>query len=141
MKTTLYVALERLIDMQDASSWKLDKALAASLRSHQSDCTLVAVFAPHRFGLMFEAREEAEEAWCYIHSWLCRHGLVFRNRFVLLHADADTSAFTSRESGLWLANEADMCATVPNLRMIHALPARPQTLVQRMRRVFAAVLL
>ena len=79
MKTTLYVALERLIDMQDPSSWKLDRALSASIRSHQAECTVVAVFAPHRFGLIFESREETEDAWRYIYGWLRRKGLSFED--------------------------------------------------------------
>ena len=140
MKTTLYVALERLIDMKDASSWKLDHALSESIRSHQSECSVVAVFAPQRFGLIFESREETEDAWRYIYGWLRRKGLSFEDRFVLLRADADASGFTSREAGWWLANEADMHADVPNLRLIHDLPARPVTLASRLRRVFAAVL-
>ena len=63
MKTTLYVALERLIDMSDASAWKLDKVLSESLRAHQSDCLRIDVFAPHSFGLIFASREDTEEAW------------------------------------------------------------------------------
>lgn len=141
MKTTLYVALERLIDMSDASAWKLDKVLSESLRSHQSDCLIIAVFAPHRFGLIFESREETEDAWRYIQNWLKRQGLVFEDRFVLLRQDADTSGFSRQASGWWLANRADACAIVPNLRIIEELPAQPVTLSQRLRRMFAAVLL
>ena len=140
MKTTLYVALERLIDMQDPSSWKLDRALSASIRSHQAECTVVAVFAPHRFGLIFESREETEDAWRYIYGWLRRKGLSFEDRFVLLRADADASGFTPRETGWWLANDADMSADVPNLRLIRDLPSRPETFAGRLRRLFAAVL-
>jgi len=137
MATTLYVALERLIDMSEPSDWKLDETLARSMMTH--DCRLVAAFAPHRFGLIFETREEVEEAWSYIRSWLSRKGLHFESRCVLLKADGDTTELRS-ESGWWLANSADAQAWAPNLRIIDNLPAARASLSQRIKNLLAAAL-
>ncbi len=138
MATTLYVALERLIDMSEPSNWKLDETLARSMMSH--DCRLVAAFAPHRFGLIFDTREEIDEAWQYMRSWLARKGLCFESRYVLLKSDCDTTELRN-ETGWWLANKADTDSWAPNLKIIDNLPAARASLSQRIKNLLAAALL
>ncbi len=140
MKTTLYVALERLIDMSDASCWKLNQTLVNAVISHRSDCRLIAAFAPHRFGLIFETREEIDEAWRYIRLWLAKNGLVFEHKCVLLKNDADTTEFDTSRDAWWLANSADFSARVPHLHLIHEVPVNAVPIATRLRRLLTAAL-
>lgn len=140
MTTTLYIALERLIDMQDASEWKLIEPIASSLATHKRDCRFVAAFAPHRFGLIFESRDEVDEAWAYIRSWLGKQGFNFDEKCVLIKSDGDTTELRN-EAGWWLANRADSSSWAPNLRIVDELPAARVPLSQRIKNLLAAALL
>lgn len=140
MATTLYIAVERLIDMQDASNWKLIEPVASSLATHKRDCRFVATFAPHRFGLIFESRDEVDEAWGYIRSWLGKRGYRFDEKCVLIKSDGDTTELRNKE-GCWLANRADEAGWAPHLRIVNELPAARVPLSQRIKNLLAAALL
>lgn len=138
MKTTVYVALERLIDMTEASNWKLNTDLAESLRSHRSECSFVAAFAPHRFGLIFESRDEVNEAWNYIHGWLEKRGLKFEAQCVTLKSDSDTTEFVQKDA-LWLASNSDKVEDSCGIKIVDSLP-ESVSISQRLKNMVAAIL-
>lgn len=141
MKTTLYVALERLVDISNASAWRLDQTLAASLKSHHDQYRIVAAFAPHRFGLIFDSQDEIDEAWNYMRNWLLQNGIQFEQKCIVLKHDADTSQLNDQEDAWWLANEADTKAWAPNIRFIPNLPAASLPFAHRLKRIIAAALM
>lgn len=64
--TTVYVAAEKLMTWSQDGHMSLDESLIYTLRTHCKNNRFVVYFAPVRFGLWFDGRNEVEDAWQYI---------------------------------------------------------------------------
>ena len=64
--TTVYVAAEKLMNWTQDGHISIDENLIRTFVSHCTNNRFVVYFAPVRFGLWFDGRNEVEDAWHYI---------------------------------------------------------------------------
>lgn len=64
--TTVYVAAEKLMTWTQDGHISIDENLTQTLINHCQNNRFVVYFAPARFGLWFDGRNEVEDAWRYI---------------------------------------------------------------------------
>ena len=151
--TTVFVAAEKLMNWDSDGGLLVDKAAASILASHSENNRFIVYFAPSRFGMCFESRQETQEAWDYFAASLKMAGFT-PNEELLFEDEIKTSPFVdilaSLEEGeraiLYSNDELDAeLSDSLGIRIVEAIPANISSIWQRInprhafRALFAAI--
>lgn len=145
--TTVYVAAEKLMTWAQDGRMSVNESLIDTLRTHCKNNRFVVFFAPVRFGLWFDGRNEVEDAWQYMARVLKAAGFQPADVF-LFDEDIEISKFQNdlkkqdeRQSAAIIFSESaqdEGLAQVLNIRKVSEIPANISNMWQKIdiRRAF-----
>ena len=90
--TTVYIAAEKFMTWTEEGRLSFNEPLIHTIHKHCSHYRFVLYFAPKRFGLLFQEKNELEKAWQYMNQYLKRLGFVAQDVF-LFDEDIEIQTF------------------------------------------------
>ncbi len=137
--TTVFVAAEKLMNWDSEGSLLVDRAAASILASHSENNRFIVYFAPSRFGMCFESRQETQEAWDYFAASLKFAGFT-PNEVLLFEDEIQTAPFVDilasldKEERAILYSNDELDAELSDslgIRIVEEIPANISSIWQR----------